>query len=437
MLSVQEGRLSRAELTQWQSERLLFLLREVLPRNPFYAEKFAGMDLASFRPEDLERLPFTTKSELCDDQVRHPPYGRNLTYDRTRYCRLHQTSGSSGKPLRWLDTAESWRWMLDCWEIMFHLAGLHPGDRLFFPFSFGPFLGFWTAFEAAWRCGFLSLTGGGMTSLARLRFFQENDATVVLCTPTYAQHLAQVARQEGYDLARSSVRALVVAGEPGGSIPTTRQQMEKDWGARVFDHGGMTEIGPLAIECLEQPAGLHLLESECWPEVIDPQTARPVPPGQEGELVLTNFGRLGSPLIRYRTGDMVCVDPEPCPCGRAFLRLKGGILGRCDDMMHVRGNNFYPSNLEAIVRRFGDVAEYRMEIDTLSTLPALRIELEPTRMELGPHLAERVDRAIREEMLFRAEVVCVAPGTLPRFDMKARRVVHKTSFERQEPSRAS
>jgi phenylacetate-CoA ligase len=181
-----------------------------------------------------------------------------------------------------------------------------------------------------------------------------------------------------------------------------------------------------------------------------------VPPGEQGELVLTNFGRLGSPLIRYRTGDMVRADPRPCPCGRTFVRLDGGILGRCDDMMHVRGNNFYPSTLEAIIRRFPEVAEYRMEIDGTAALPALCIELEPVRVELGGALAERVERAIREELLFRAQVTWVAPGSLPRYDMKARRVVHKRPSgkkgdspleegglspfsppERQEQSRAS
>src|SRR5262249_40288293 len=152
----------------------------------------------------------------------------------------------------------------------------------------------------------------------------DNEVTVVLCTPTYALRLAEVARDEQIDLAASSVRALIVAGEPGGSIPATRQRIESAWGARVFDHYGMTEIGALGIECPEHPAGLHLLETECIAEVIDPETAGLVPPGQVGELVLTNLGRLGSPLIRYLTGDLVKIDPKPCPCGRSFMRLDGG-----------------------------------------------------------------------------------------------------------------
>jgi phenylacetate-CoA ligase len=344
-----------------------------------------------------------------------------LTYPLSRYSRLHQTSATSGRPLRWLDTPESWRWVLDCWEMIYRIAGVHSGDRLFFPFSFGPFLGFWSAFEAAVRQGNWCLPGGGMSSAARLRFLLDHQATVVLSTPTYALHLAEVAQQEGLDLAGSPVRMLIVTGEPGGSIPATRRRIEQAWGARVFDHSGMTEAGSLSIECPENPGGLHWLETECIAEVIDPQTAEPVPAGQVGELVLTNLGRWGSPLLRYRTGDLVRADPRPCPCGRSLLRLDGGILGRTDDMIHLRGNNVYPSALEGVIRRFPEVAEFRIRVETPRSLPVLRVELEPVA-SAADGVAERVDRAIRDELFFRAEVTTVPPGTLPRFEMKARRL---------------
>ena len=186
------------------------LLGTILPANRFYARK-----LAAVSGDDWEAIPFTTKAELLEDQAQHPPYGTNLTYPVERYSRLHQTSGTSGKPLRWLDTPDSWSALLDCWEINYRVTGVRPGDRLFFPFSFGPFLGFWTAFEAASRLGFLCLPGGGMSSKARLRFLLDNAATVVLCTPTYALHLAEVAAQEGIDLAASAVRAAHRGGRAG------------------------------------------------------------------------------------------------------------------------------------------------------------------------------------------------------------------------------
>jgi phenylacetate-CoA ligase len=360
---------------------------------------------------------------LIADQEGQPPYGQILTYPVSRYCRLYQTSGTLGRPLRWLDTPESWAWTIDCWKTIYEVAGIEKGDRLFLPFSFGPFLGFWTAFDAATRLGFLCMPGGGMSSVARLRFLLDNQATVLLCTPTYALRLLEVARQEQVSLAGNAVRALIVAGEPGGSIPTTRERIESGWNARVFDHSGMTETGPCSIECRENPGGLHLLEEHYIGEVIEPGGDKPVTEGNVGELVLTNLGRAGSPLIRYRTGDLVRVDPQPCPCGRPWLRLAGGILERVDDMIHIRGNNLYPSALEALIRRFAEVAEYRVEVDQTTALADLRIEIEPVAGASGPVLADRITRAIRGELLFRAQVVAVP--SLPRFEMKARRIQQK------------
>jgi phenylacetate-CoA ligase len=269
-----------------------------------------------------------------------------------------------------------------------------------------------------------------MSSAARLRFMLEHEATVVLCTPTYALRLAEVARQEGINLASSPVRALIVAGEPGGSIPSTRGRIESAWGARVFDHHGLTEVGPVSIECPENPAGLHVIEEAYVAEVIDPQSTRPVPPGQVGELVLTNLGRWGSPVIRYRTGDLVRVDPKPCPCGSPYIRLESGILGRSDDMILLRGNNLYPSALEAVIHRIPEVAEYRVQIDESGSLAQLRIEVEPTAEAAsggpGPaELADRLSRAIRDELFFRPDVAVVPPGSLPRFEMKSQRIRKK------------
>jgi phenylacetate-CoA ligase len=418
------------ELRAFQFDRLRRLLAEVLPGNRFYARKFAAVgvspaDLREF--DDLVRLPFTGKPELAADQAAHPPYGTALTFPVDRYSRLHQTSGTStGRPLRWLDTPESWESVLDCWRTSFPFMGLIPQDRVFFPFSFGPFIGFWSAFEAASRFGALVLPGGGMTSTARLRFLVEHEVTVVFATPTYALHLAELAARERIDLAASSVRMLVVAGEPGGTIPATRRRIEEVWGARVFDHYGMTEVGPVAVEAEDTPGQMYLLESEYIAEVLTPGGTDPVTPGEFGELVLTNLRRTGSPLIRYRTGDLVRVATNPGPPGRTWRRLIGGILGRADDMIHIRGNNLYPAAIEAIVRRFPEVAEYCIHVDHTGPLTDLRIEVEPTDGYPGPALAEAVSRAVRDDLLFRVEVTATPPGTLPRFEMKARRLVHHT-----------
>ena len=422
--------LPRAALDRVQAEGLAALLADILPHHRFYSRKFSEAGLSVSRlsfPRDLAALPFTTKDELLAAQQAHPPHGELIAYPFDRYVRMHQTSGTSGRPLRWFDTAESWSMLLDCWLAYFRMAGIRPDDRLFFPFSFGPFLGFWTAFEAGLRHGCLCLPGGGMSSSARLRFLLDNAVTVVFCTPTYALRLLETAEAEGVDLAGSAVRAVVVAGEPGGNIPATRSRIETGWGARVFDHNGMTETGPMGVECQEAPGGLHLMETACWPEVLDAATGKAVPPGTPGELVLTTFRRTASPLIRYRTGDLVCIDQAPCACGRALVRLQGGIRGRVDDMVVIRGNNLHPAALQTILHRFPEVVEYQVEIDQRTALTVLRIFVEPANGVDGASLPSRIEQAVRAELLFRPEVCLAPPGSLPRADMKARRWLRKTA----------
>jgi phenylacetate-CoA ligase len=425
----------RSAIASHQLGQLRALASALLPANPFYKLKLSGAgvtgDLASLE-EFSRRVPFTTKTELVEDQRRHPPYGTNLTFPLARYTRCHQTSGTSGAPLRWLDTPESWSWMLDNWAEVFRAAEVTRADHVFFAFSFGPFLGFWTAFESALRLGCRCLPGGGMNSLVRLRVILEHEITVLCCTPTYAIHLAEVAAQEKINLAASKVKTIIVAGEPGGSIPATRQRLAQLWpGARICDHHGMTEIGPVTLECPVRPGVLHVLESAYFPEIINPQTGQPAAPGEAGELVLTNLGRTGSPLLRYRTGDLVqpqTLDPKlatlPCPCGRFDLALEGGIRGRTDDMVVVRGVNFFPGAVEEIIRQTGGVAEFRVRVAHVRALAELSVEIEPLPDCADPRaLARRLESAFDNAFALRVPVTPVAPGSLPRFEMKARRWV--------------
>jgi phenylacetate-CoA ligase len=415
----------RTAIAAAQLEQLQALVAELFPANAFYTRKLqaAGVtfDVASL--EDFSRrFPFTTKAELVADQLAHPPHGTNLTYPLDRYIRYHQTSGTSGTPLRWLDTPENWGGMTESWMEVFQAAGVTAADRVMFAFSFGPFLGFWLAFEAAERLGCLCLPGGGLSSAARLRLMRDNRATVLCCTPTYALRLVEVAAAEKIETRALGVKTIIVAGEPGGSIPATRAKLEALWpGARIFDHHGMTEVGPVTYECPQQPGVLHVLESAYYAEVIDPASGSPA---EQGELVLTTLGRVGSPLLRYRTGDLVKREPGNaiCPCGRAELRLPGGILGRLDDMIIVRGVNVYPSAVEEIIRRFVEVAEYCVHVSAESALVEMRVEIEPS--DFCPDaegLAARVQQALESAFNLRVPVDAVAPGALPRFEMKARR----------------
>ncbi len=399
------------------------LLSAIRTDNPFYAAK-----LRDFGPDpDLAALPFTLKQELIEDQIAHPPYGTNLTYPLDRYTRFCQTSATTtGTPMRWLDTPESWDWMIANWVRVYQAALIGVRDRIFFAFSFGPFLGFWVGFEAAARMGCMAIPGGGMRSAARLRTILETSATVLCCTPTYAIRLAEVAAEERIDLAGASVRIVVVAGEPGGSVPATRNHISKLWGgARVVDHHGMTEIGPVSYSCPKRPGVLHVIEDSYIAEVIDPLTGQPVPRGVAGELVLTNLGRLGSPLVRYRTSDIVqAAAAGSCECGTRDLALDGGILGRTDDMLVVRGVNVYPSAVENIVRGFEAVSEYRVEIQNHRTLPELSIRIEPSPEHAQDSaLVHRLEAALTNAFSLRIPVSLALPGSLPRFEMKARRWV--------------
>ncbi|MBQ16487.1 MAG: CoF synthetase [Planctomycetaceae bacterium] len=420
---------TRDQVEASQVELLRGLISDLWEQNPFWRAKLsnAGWDKSKALIESLDnvaslsQLPLCTKQELVDDQDRQQPYGTNLSSPINAYTRLHQTSGTTGRPLRWLDTAESWGRLLKSWEQIFRISGVLPEDRFCFPFSFGPFIGFWSAFEAAQQAGHLCLAGGGMSSESRLRMIDENSATVLCCTPTYALRLAEVASVENRDLATGSVRMLIVAGEPGGSVPGVRGRIEKAWGARVIDHWGMTELGPVAVECDEAPGGMHILESDYVAEVIDPETLLPLPAGEQGELVITTLGRGGSPVLRYRTGDLVVVDQQPCGCGRCLLRLDGGILSRADDMITIRGNNVFPSSIESVIRQVDAVSEFRVEVRTERAMDHLVIQVESATGANGEEVSAEVTAAIMRSLHFQVEVEAVAPGSLPRFELKGRR----------------
>lgn len=396
-------------------DRLRALLAEIVPTNRFVQARLGEIgelhDLADFSA----RVPFTHKVELAADQAAHPPYGSNLTYPPDRYTRFCQTSGTSGRPLAILDTNESWRWMLGNWEQIYRAAGVAPGARVYFAFSFGPFLGFWTAFEAAAQHGCLCLPGGGLSSAARVRALIEHRAEVLCCTPTYALRLIETAREEQLDLTAAEVRTIIVAGEPGGSVPAIRERISAGWnGAKVVDHYGMTEVGPVAYEDPQREGVLRLIEDSYFAEVVEPGGTTTVPEGGVGELVLTPLGRTSWPLLRYRTGDLVKWSRDGCG-----LALEGGIIGRADDMIVVRGVNIYPTAVESVVRAIAEIGEYRALVSRRGAMAELALQIESD----ADTAAARLERALNQAFSLRIPVTCVPAGTLPRFEMKARRWV--------------
>ena len=409
-----------------QLKSLRRLLGVILECNPFQQAKLASGGLA----EDLEsvekfiaRCPFTTKEELAQDRLENPPYGTNLSYPPERYVRFHQTSGTKDEPMTWLDASEDWDWMLGNWDRVLEAAGVEPGACCYFAFSFGPFLGFWTAFEAAAKRGCRCLPGGGLGSEQRLRALLDHEGEYLFCTPTYAMRLAEIALERNINLAASEVRKIIVAGESGGSSPETRRRIREVWGgAEVFDHYGMTEVGPVAYETPGGEGGLRVILDSFLAEVVCPESGEPVADGESGELVLTSLGRAGCPVLRYRTGDLVL----PCwgedDAGQPTLDLIGGILGRVDDMVVVRGVNLYPAAVDAVVRRFGEVAEYQVEIDEVSAMTEMTLKVETT-----PEVAQTLEKALTDAFSLRIPVEPVEPSTLPRFEMKARRWIRQGS----------
>ncbi len=408
----------RTLIREHQLARLQQGMGRVLHHNGFYTRKLLGdrhsLSLATFG--EFAQLPFTTKHELVENQEKYPAYGTNLSYPQAEYVRLHQTSGTTGRPYKMLDTQESWDWWAECWSSVYNAAGVSRDDIVFLAFGFGPFIGFWSAYEGAKRLGALTVPGGGMDSLQRLEAMRDVGATVLVCTPSYALRLAEVAQEHGLDIRDSTVRVTIHAGEPGASIPATRQRIEQAWGARAFDHAGMTEMGAYGFTC-EQQEGLHVNEGEFIAEILDPRHHQPVREGETGELVLTNLGRWGSPAIRYRTGDLVRHGGHACPCGRSYLVLPGGILGRADDMLIVKGVNIYPSALANILHRFPEVLEYRIIVTKEGALDEIALQVE-CPASLVPTLQETLHTALS----LRVPVEAVATGTLPRFELKARRV---------------
>lgn len=406
-----------------QLESLNSLVATISKGNAFYQAKLSACGGANGF-ESLEaysdRMPFTTKAELANDQVENGPYGTNLSYPLEAYTRIHQTSGTTGRPMAWLDTQDGWNWVTDNWKDCWEACGARAGDCSLFPFSFGPFLGFWAAFEAGLKMGIRCIPCGGQSSLERLKMIDRYEPNWMCCTPTYALHLIGVAKKENVDLSNCSIRNIIVGGESGGSVPEVRERIESGLGARVFDHHGMTETGPVTYSDKNDPDLLRILHESYYTEVLDPVTQSPVALGEVGELVLTTLGRAGSPLLRYRTGDLVKPVAVENEDPRAFA-LKGGIIGRADDMVVVRGVNLYPSAVDAVVRSFEGIGEYQVSIDGAGSMVQVSITIENTSSFDDGELKISVEKRMREVFGLRIPISVLSEGSLPQFEMKARR----------------
>ncbi len=419
------ARLDRRVRQTQQIEKLNQVLDRTLPTNGFYANKLAGR-LASApsyvrSPDELLELPYTFKTEL---QQNFQPGGAsndqgailpaNLTYSLDRYVRYHQTSGTSGRPLVVMDTAEDWQWWSDAWQFVLDAAAIEKGDRAVLAFSFGPFIGFWSAFDALVQRGVMAIPAGGLSSIGRLQLLRTTAADTVFCTPSYALHLAEVGREHQLVVGDLPIKKIVVAGEPGGSVPAIRESIESSWQAKLIDHCGASEVGPWGFNSPDG-TGLFINEHHFIAEFRSIERDAPATEGELSELVLTSLGRLGAPVIRYRTGDLV----RPIfqhDYDNTWVYLKGGVLGRVDDMLIIRGVNIFPSSVEQILRSFPEVVEYRMTALKQGHLDFLKIEVED-RLEQP----QRIAQELQIRLNLKVEVAAVPIGSLPRFEMKGRR----------------
>jgi len=412
--------LDRVALEQHQLKRLNELLARIFPANEFYATKLSRQRLPLESLSQLQELPFTTKEELVVSDAPHEAPA-NLTWPIDRYVRYHQTSGTHGRPMPVYDTAEDWQWWVDAWQYVLDAAEVTAADRAMLAFSFGPFIGFWSAHDALAARGALVIPGGGMNSRARIDLIERTGATALLCTPTYALHLIEVAEECKFNLARSAVDKIIVAGEPGGSVPSVRQRIESAWQARVIDHAGASEVGPWGYADAQR-RGVHVLESEFIAEFLSVETGERAAANELAHLVLTSLGRPGMPVIRYRTGDLVRPSwPEEGP--NRFVLLEGGVLGRADDMMIIRGVNVFPTAVEEILHSFPEVVEYRMTASKRGAMDELVIEVEDRLEE-----PQRIVDELYLKLGLRIEVLQSPPLSLPRFEGKGRRFIDQRNL---------
>ncbi|MEQ1830873.1 MAG: phenylacetate--CoA ligase family protein [Pirellula sp.] len=419
--------LDRPSLELYQLDRLNQLLAQVIPHNSYYQSKFGQSSLQLKSLSDWGNFPTSQKADWLGSET--SGLAKHHTYPETSYRRYHRTSGTRGHPMVILDTLVDWQWWINTWQYVLDACSIVAEDRILMAFSFGPFIGFWSAHDACLHRGCMVIPSGGMSTAARIELIGAAHPTVIFSTPSYALHLASDAMNRGIDLSKSSIRKVFVAGEPGGSMPAIRSKIESMFGAEVMDHAGATEVGPWGFGSSDGQA-LHVIESEFIAEFlpIDVSLRNHSAAwfGELGpdcfELVLTSLGRVGAPVLRYRTGDIVRPIESTLP-NCAFIRLEAGVLGRADDMIVVRGVNVFPSSIDSIVRSFPSISEYRLTVLKNNSLDMLLLEIESAESsETEDKIQNLLAEKLAIQLNLRFDVRLVDLGSLPRSEGKAKRI---------------
>jgi phenylacetate-CoA ligase len=425
---------SRDELIAIQNAKLAAAVPFLYENSPFYARRFArvGMIPDDIRTiEDLPRWPVIDKLEMMEDAAAHPPYGTYSTMDDALWAErgwmLFSSSGSSGPPrvFRYSQVdRELWAWAN---ARAMPAMGIGKGDTVFLVSGYGPHVWMWGMQFTLAKMGVPAIPGGGMDARARANVILRFQPTVLTCTPSYALHLGRVMQDMGHDPAKTAIRTVFVAGEPGAGIVNTRTRLEELWGARVVEFYGCTEASPhvggfscAASDRPGQPITAHLLEDvEVW-ESIDPVTKQPVAEGERGITVCTNLNSESSPQLRFVVGDYTVFDRGACACGRTHVRALGAFGSRSDDLINLRGIKMYPTQIEEAVRAVAGIGD---EYEVVLATDAGGIDTMTLRVEHGDQAAAgKVADEVRTRCEVRVDVEVLAPGTLPKTEFKAKRV---------------
>jgi phenylacetate-CoA ligase len=420
------------ELAALQLRRLQQAIRYAWERSPFYRSRMAKHGVA---PETIlslddffQRFPATRREDLERDQLDNPPFGTRLAVPLNGALRYHSTSGTTGKPpVRAFDTERDWLWGADAWAASLYGFGIRPTDVVMVAFGYGAFIGFWGAHYAFEKIGCRVHPTGSLDTKTRIQMILDLNVTVLCCTPSYAIRMLHVANEEGMDLGkRSALTKIVVAGEPGASIASTRERIEEGFDAQLGDFMGTTETaGIIAGSCSKLCGGLHINQDRFLTEVVDPSSLAAVGYGKKGMLLVTPLLKQAMPLFRYATNDIVSMEPgRVCPCGRTLDLFMGGILGRYDDVVKVRGVQLTPQMIEEIVRSFSEVEEFFSTVETRSGLDTLIIQLElNSEMSAAPgrDIIGDIKRLAKKNLGLSPEVKIEPHNSLPRFELKARR----------------
>lgn len=419
--------LPRAELDRLHLRKLRALVAYAYARSAMYR---GVLDRAKVKPDDIrtmddfeQRLPIIDKKEILEAQAAAPPFGDALAVPGDFFLHRFQTSGSTGVPLHIPLTHYSSLLWGESWMYLFWAIGLRPRHAFYFPFHWGVFAAFWSAYMGVRRLGGTVISGGGLDSKARVSQILAYRPDVVLATPTYALYLAEVAREMSVDLEKSSVSVVIVSGEPGGSIPTTRQAIAEAWGAEVYELYGIAELGPTNPGC-RLGDRVHLCEDWYHALVVD-REGRRVRDGEVGEHIVTSYIQHGQPLIKYRTHDLVRWTHAPCACGTTWVGYPGGVLGRTDHMIIVKGVNVYPTAVEALLHRVAGLSEhYEVHVSREAANDVVTVKAEARAdvpAALYPRIRGEAAGLLKGTIGVSIGVEVRAPGTLPRYELKARR----------------